>query len=247
MNKDFRIQWKLFCSIKGEFKMSMDMVHINLFSVIIRLLLAAVIGAVIGIEREHQNQTAGLRTHMLICIGAALTMLTNQFITENLFASADPTRIGAQVISGIGFLGVGTIIVTGKQKVRGLTTAAGLWASACAGLAAGIGFYEGAIAGTIIIFFVMVIVQRVDRYINSKQKFALIYVEVNNLECFDRVKQLLMSMEVSIVDLEIGRINTGFGSVVGIDVRINLEKQKNTVQIISAISKVEGVYFVKKV
>jgi putative Mg2+ transporter-C (MgtC) family protein len=226
--------------------LNIDIVHINLISVSIRLLLAAIIGGVIGIEREHQNQTAGLRTHMLICIGAALTMLTNQFITEKLFASADPTRIGAQVISGIGFLGVGTIIVTGKQKVRGLTTAAGLWASACAGLAAGIGFYEGAIAGTIIIFFVMVIVQRVDRYISSKQKFVSIYIELKDLECFDKVKAILASMDIAILDLEIARINNASGSVVAIDSKLSLEKHRYGIEIITEISKIEGVYFAKR-
>lgn len=231
----------------GVIIMIIDLVHINLLSVIIRLLLAAVIGAMIGIEREHQNQTAGLRTHMLICIGAALTMLTNQFIAEKLFSSADPTRIGAQVISGIGFLGVGTIVVTGNKKVRGLTTAAGLWASACAGLAAGIGFYEGAIAGTIIIFFVMVIVQRVDKYIISKQKHVSVYIELADLECFDKVKEVIEEMKLSIVDLEISRINTAVLSVVAIDFKLNLEKQKYDVKIISEISKVSGVYFAKRI
>ena len=126
---------------------------VNIFSVILRLFLAVLYGGIIGLERGASKHPPGFRTHILVCVGATLAMLTNQYICETgLYSPADPSRLGAQVITGVGFLGVGTILVTGGQKIKGLTTAAGLWASACIGLALGIGFYSGAIAAGILVF-----------------------------------------------------------------------------------------------
>ena len=125
--------------------------EINLLSVSLRLILALLFGGIIGLERGSNRHPAGFRTHILVCVGAALAMMTNQFILQQ-FDTGDPARLGAQVITGVGFLGVGTILVTGRHKIKGLTTAAGLWASACLGLAIGIGFYSGAIVAALIIF-----------------------------------------------------------------------------------------------
>ena len=121
------------------------------FHLIVRLLLAALFGALIGIEREHAKRPAGLRTHVLVCVSACLVMLTAEFISKFGYSPYDITRLGAQVISGIGFLGAGTIIRNGNT-VKGLTTAASLWAVACVGLATGIGFYMGATLATVVIF-----------------------------------------------------------------------------------------------
>ena len=128
------------------------MYDLNVYSICIRLLLAILLGGIIGLERGASRHAAGFRTHILVCVGAALAMLTNQFIMISFDGSIDPARLGAQVITGVGFLGVGTILVTGSKKIKGLTTAAGLWASACLGLAAGIGFYDGAVLAGIAIF-----------------------------------------------------------------------------------------------
>ena len=110
-----------------------------------RLALAILTGTVIGIDRGLKRRGAGIKTHALVCLGSALVMLTSEYMSMNFEQKADLARLGAQVISGVGFLGVGTILVTEKQRVRGLTTAAGLWACACVGLAIGIGFVEGAL------------------------------------------------------------------------------------------------------
>lgn len=131
--------------------------------ILIKLILAVLLGGVIGIEREHKHRPAGLRTHILVCVGACLTMMISSFMVgEGL--STDVSRLGAQVISGIGFLGAGTILREG-DRVRGLTTAATLWAIACVGLAIGIGYYAGAIAAA----FIMLIVLRVLGYIMLKR------------------------------------------------------------------------------
>ena len=136
---------------------SLEFLNIEWWRLLFRLMLAVACGGVLGLEREVNRHPAGLRTHIIVCLGATLVMITGQGLTISAVAagiSSDPARLGAQVISGIGFLGAGTIIVTGKRHIRGLTTAAGLWASACIGLAIGTGFYEAAVICTIAVFFV---------------------------------------------------------------------------------------------
>ena len=122
-------------------------------TVAIRTLLSIICGGIIGYDRNVHGAAAGIRTHILVCLGAMLCMTTGQFAAI-YYASVDPTRIGAQVVSGIGFLGAGSIIMTKDKRISGLTTAAGLWGSACIGLALGIGFYEGAIIGAVAVYFV---------------------------------------------------------------------------------------------
>ena len=122
----------------------------NIVALLLRTLLAILCAGIIGYDRNAHGASAGLRTHILVCLGAMIAMSTGQFAAMRY--SADITRIGAQVVSGIGFLGAGSIIVN-KRHITGLTTAAGLWASACIGLALGIGFYEGALLGTAAVFF----------------------------------------------------------------------------------------------
>ena len=115
-------------------------------AVAVRIAVAIIAGGLIGLERGMKNRPAGMRTYMVVCLGACLIMLTNQYVCQ-VFKTGDPVRMGAQVVSGIGFLGAGTIIVTRRNQIKGLTTAAGLWAAAGVGLAVGIGFYEAAVIG----------------------------------------------------------------------------------------------------
>ena len=121
----------------------------NLVTVTIRLVLAMVFGAVIGLERGKQGRAAGMRTHILVCLGACLATMIGfyvaVFVSKELGTTGDPLRVAAQVVSGIGFLGVGTILIKGRFQITGLTTAAGLWCAAAIGLSLGAGFYEGAI------------------------------------------------------------------------------------------------------
>ena len=131
-------------------------------SMLVRLLLAAVGGAIIGVSRGRRQHAAGMRTHILVCIGAASVMITSQFFVVQLGMPGDVMRMPAQVVSGIGFLGAGTILVTGKRHITGLTTAAGLWASACMGLAVGAGYYECAMVLCILIYVILVGLNRLD-------------------------------------------------------------------------------------
>jgi len=156
-----------------------DIIHgWSFMSMILRLLIAMLTGMLIGIDREKKKRGAGVKTHALVCIGAALTMMTSEYIFY-MFpeAKSDMSRLGAQVISGVGFLGVGTIIVTGKNQIKGLTTAAGLWASACIGLAIGIGFVEGAVLALCYIIFTLQILNRLDEHLRQDAKQTDYYAE----------------------------------------------------------------------
>lgn len=149
--------------------------------IILRLLLAGLLGGLIGYEREHTNRPAGFRTHILVCVGSALVMVTSEFIFSRYsgVSNIDPARLGAQVISGIGFLGAGTIIRDGFN-VRGLTTAASLWAVSCVGIAAGIGFYSGAVAATVLIFLTLITLKKAEKLFSKKNRYRTFIVETDN-------------------------------------------------------------------
>lgn len=147
-----------------DFICGTDIHGINLLSVSLRLFMGVLIGGIIGLNRAKTQHAAGFRTHILVCTGAVLVMLTNQYMVEVLCYSSDPARLGAQVITGVGFLGAGTIIMRGRdseKRIEGLTTAAGLWASACIGLTIGIGFYGAAIVGGIIIILTVTVFSKI--------------------------------------------------------------------------------------
>lgn len=151
----------------------------NMASIIVRICLAILIGGIVGMERGRKNRPAGFRTYILVCLGATLVMMTNQYVYVTYHVS-DPVRLGAQVISGIGFLGAGTIVLTGKNQIKGLTTAASLWTAACSGLAIGIGFYEGAILGGLAIVFTVSGLQRFDNWMRKRSRYIELYIEYNS-------------------------------------------------------------------
>lgn len=150
---------------------------------IIRILLAAFCGAFIGTERGRKHRPAGLRTHMLVCVAAALVMVTNEQMIY-AYGTGDPTRMGAQVISGIGFLGAGTILTDRQNRVRGLTTAAGLWASACVGLAIGGGYYIGGVLTCLLMLAIFTKFIGIEQHIIKKSRMMELNV------CFENSKSL---------------------------------------------------------
>ena len=178
----------------------------SLEALIIRMFWAMLVGTLIGIDREMKNRSAGIKTHVLVCIGAALVMMTSQYIQVAFpEVKADLNRIGAQVISGVGFLGVGTIIVTGKNQVRGLTTAAGLWACACCGLAVGIGFIEGTVIALIFIMFTLKVLNLLDVRIHKNAKILDIYLEFENNKAVHQFTEDMHGLEVKISGFELAK------------------------------------------
>lgn len=155
----------------------LEMRELTLSAIVLRILTAVVLGGIIGRERGMKNRPAGLRTYMLVCIGACTVMMINQY-TCQVYGTGDILRLGAQVISGIGFLGAGTIIVTSHNQIKGLTTAAGLWASACIGLSVGIGLYEAAFAAGLAVYMVLRVLHNWDFQLRSKTGVVDLYVEL---------------------------------------------------------------------
>lgn len=154
-----------------------DYLHeFNYVTTAIRILLAILAGGIIGIERGKHGSAAGLRTHILVCVGAVMTALTGVFVFNELEITGDVTRISAQVISGIGFLGAGMIIVKNGNIITGLTTAAGMWATAAIGIALGFGFYSGAIIATIACVFTAAFLSRLE---SKRKEITHIYAEIN--------------------------------------------------------------------
>ena len=156
----------------------MELREVTYLAVALRVFVSVVVGGLIGLERGLKNRPAGLRTYMVVCLGACLVMLTNQYVCQ-VYNTGDPVRLGAQVVSGIGFLGAGTIIVTRRNQIKGLTTAAGLWAAAGVGLAIGVGFYEAALAGGFAVFFVMTMLQKMDNRMHRNAKVLEVYIELD--------------------------------------------------------------------
>ena len=214
---------------------------INIISVTIRLILAVIIGGIIGLERGANNHAAGFRTHILVCVGAALVMVTNEYICQ-FNELADPARLGAQVITGVGFLGAGTIMVTGHNKVKGLTTAAGLWASACLGLAIGIGFYEGALVAAILIFVSLALLPKVETFFFNLSRSIDLYIEIDSVEHFKEFIKYTKTLDTKSCKTRVHHEGAGIPGAVGFTLSMTLEKGTDVKKIEASIKEFEGVY-----
>ncbi|WP_342985972.1 MgtC/SapB family protein [Clostridium saudiense] len=220
---------------------------LNLVSIILRLTMAVIFGGIIGYGRERERRPAGLRTHILVSIGATLAMITNIYMCKIYNGYTDPTRLGAQVISGIGFLGAGTIIVTGKNKVRGLTTAAGLWACACMGLAIGAGFYSGAIIGCLFISAVTVALANIDKKINRNSRNITLYILVNSTTAASRLLQDIQSKNVKISDIEISNNNVSSNDLIGVLLGLKISREVCHYDFIESITNKNEVIFLQEI
>lgn len=164
--------------------------------ILLRLAIASVLGGVIGLERERKNWSAGLRTHMMVCLGASLAMLVSAHGFHEVLhlknVSLDPSRVAAQVISGIGFLGAGTIILLKQGIIKGLTTAAGLWTVAAIGLATGAGMYFAASAATVISLIILWVIQYIERKVTQRSEPAELYITTDaEADIADLIKELI--------------------------------------------------------
>ncbi len=177
-------------------------------AILLRLVLALIAGLIIGIDREMKRRVAGIKTHILVCLGAALVMITSQYMMNTFGFIGDPARMGAQVISGVGFLGVGTIIVTGRNQVRGLTTAASIWVCACMGLAAGIGFLKGVLMMLALLVFTLKVLGRLDTIFHRRSKTFDIYIEFKNNKGLTQFVDKMKERDVKVNTIQIGKGET---------------------------------------
>ncbi len=183
----------------------------DFIAVLTRLLLAVVCGGFIGIEREVKRRPAGFRTHILICLGAAVTTLTSQYLYLVLGLYTDVARLGAQVVAGIGFIGAGTIIVTNRRRVKGLTTAAGLWTSAIIGLVCGAGYVEGALFATFMVLLAELVLIKIEYRFARKLTDTNLYIEYYKADTIEIIVHNLREHHVKMSGLEISRVTEETG------------------------------------
>ena len=224
----------------------------------LRIVLAVLVGGVIGLERERKGRAAGFRTYMLVALGAAVTVILSQYLDamfDTFMADAfeivkhrtDVVRLGTYVISGVGFLAAGTIIVTGKQEVTGLTTAAGLWASACMGLAVGAGFIECVLVSFLLIVLSIRVLPAIETLILNRSRNMLLYVETENILQLSAIVNYIKREEIRIYSLEISRDEPetleGISAVLNIRLPIHLYHA----ELVAALSTLNGVVSIDEI
>ncbi len=220
--------------------------EMDLLAVSVRLVLAMFCGGLIGIEREYKRRPAGFRTHILICLGAAMTTLTSQYLYLVLGLYTDIARLGAQVIAGIGFIGAGTIVVTKRQRVKGLTTAAGLWVAAIIGLMCGAGYAEAALSATFAVLFAEILLSRLEYRFARTATDANLYIEYTGAEAIEKVISLIKGMKAKLTGLEISRTANGgsHGYCAVVSVRTDIKQPVR--ELTEAIAKEEGVTLIEE-
>ena len=199
--------------------------ELNIVTASVRLVLALIIGGIVGLERGRVGRAAGMRTHILVSIGAALTAMIGFYIRDALgVTNSDPLRIAAQVISGIGFLGVGTIFIKGRFQITGLTTAAGLWATAAMGLALGAGYYEGALITFILIFVTVTILHRLEYRITKRYNRFGIYIEIGST---GEVRKAIDALNAAypVTDVQVTAPRSGKTDNVGIEANVHIRSK----------------------
>lgn len=224
----------------------------SFWDVVLRLFVAAICGGLIGIDRGRKRRAAGFRTYMLVCMGAALTIVLGAYLSIQIKdawglkdASTDVSRFGAQVINGIGFIGAGTIIVTGRQQVKGMTTAAGLWASACMGLAIGAGFWAAAVIGCSCIILTIVVFSKLESFILSHSRNVNIFVEFENADDLSTIIERIKEQDVRIFDIELTKAKGD--SYPNAIFSLQLPKRRSHAYVMTAIAEIETVRTMEEV
>ena len=217
--------------------------EINFITTLIKLILAIFIAGTIGLERGKQGRAAGMRTHILVCIGATLASTLGFYVNQVLDISSDPLRVAAQVISGIGFLGVGTILVKGRFQITGLTTSAGLWVVGAIGLALGAGFYSGAIATFAITMFTITLIGKIEGKLNKKYSRFGIYVEINSDKNVRKIVDFINS-NLTVSDIQVTSPRSGTTGNVGIEANVHNQNMATSPDVVAKLlEEQEAVVF----
>ena len=222
----------------------MEYREVTYLAVALRIALAVICGGALGLERGLKHRPAGMRTYMLVCVGACLIMLTNQYLFQ-VTKVGDPMRLGAQMVSGIGFLGAGTIVVTRYNRIKGLTTAAGLWSAAGVGLALGVGFYEAALVAGFAIFVVMTLLQRWDDNLHSKTRAVEIYVELTEGITVGSFIQKLRDFDLQVSNIQMEQSATENNSR-GMIATLKAKKRIKHEELMEKIRQINGVQYLEE-
>ena len=206
-------------------------------SLLLRFVLASLCGAAIGLERSMKNRPAGFRTHILVCLSGAIAAVTGHFLYLDLHMPADVTRLSGQVITGLGFIGAGTIIVTKKSTIKGLTTAAGLWTAGIIGLAIGSGFYEGALLATVLVLITETALATFGIRIKVSPQYALELL-YDDKEALDQVMRFCKDKHMTIRNLH---IHTLEGSGAAYSATITLSGSVKPQVLLSQLQPMPGI------
>ena len=223
----------------------MEIREVTYLAIAVRILIAIFAGGLLGLERGMKNRPAGMRTYMLVCVGSCLIMVTNQYVFQ-VFGTGDPVRLGAQVISGIGFLGAGTIVVTRRNQIKGLTTAAGLWAAAGIGLALGIGFYEAAVIGSVAIFTVITLLQRMDNNLHRKSKQMEAYIELSEQISLGDFLRTVRDSGIEIYNVQREQGGDSEGDNRAYVATLKAKKRSNHQDILEQVLEIPGVAYLEE-
>ncbi|MGP1569862.1 MAG: MgtC/SapB family protein [Eubacteriales bacterium] len=237
----------IFDILYGHFPLMYMLHDLNPLSVFFRLIISFIAGGIIGLERGINSHPAGFRTHILICVAATLSTLTGQYICMEIAPHADPARLGAQIITGMGFIGAGTIFATGKHRIKGLTTAAGLWASACLGLTIGIGFYSAAFFATILIFLSLALLPKVEDIIYSNAKLLNIYIELADLQSLKILSSDIQEQGIKILEKHISSTPAITSSGLAFHLTLKLPHSISSKEFMKQIELHNAVLFVEEI
>lgn len=232
--------------------------ELNLYSMMLRVVLAMLAGGIVGFEREKKGRAAGFRTYMLVAMGAAMTVILSQYlalmmegpwkaVTDFVGVKTDISRFAAQVINGVGFLGAGTIIVTGRQEVKGLTTAAGLWASACMGIAIGAGFYEGVFVVLLLIVFCMKLLPFLEQALVASSRYMSIYVEMDSFENIANIVNRIKSENIMLLDVDIEKNKREHMSDFSVLFILRLPRKMAHAELLALLSTLDGIAAIDEV
>lgn len=216
-------------------------------SIIIRLFVATIMGALIGIERASRKSTAGLRTFSLVCLGSALTMIVNEYINLDLGVGGDPARLSAQVISGMGFLGMGCIIVTSRNQVKGLTTAATLWTTAILGLAVGAGLMKIAAVSFAIIIIVVHLLSNASHNLENYTRVITLYIEVNKNSGIQGILDVIEKNGYGIISIEKKKTGSVMEESIALQMDVDLKEKKKHGEFVSIVMQMPEVNYVEEV
>ncbi|MGI6404826.1 MAG: MgtC/SapB family protein [Oscillospiraceae bacterium] len=212
------------------------LLHITEQAIVLRILLAIILGGMVGFERTYKGHSAGFRTHILVCLSATVIMMTGQYVFEYT-GVGDAARLGAQVVNGIGFLGAGTIMVTGAHQIKGLTTAATLWSAAGLGLAIGIGFYFAAVCACIAIMVVISLFDNLQDRLVSFSGYMRIHVVFKSVDQIGEFLQFCKNEDIVIDDFQ--QMNTEKG-VSGL-FKIQLKKKIRHSEVVEMLRACDGI------
>lgn len=221
----------------------LDLYKFNDTTALIRLLMALVASGILGMERTRKLRPAGMRTYMLVCIGACSTVLAGLSLFEAYGPGFDPARMSSQVISGIGFIGGGTIMVTPRQKVRGLTTAAGLWAVACLGINIGVGNYAVSLGVFLAMLITMLMADKLELVFYRHLKRIHVTIFITSMSILPSIREMLAPHDITLSNLEFGEAVEGQG--VALTCFLRLKKHGNHQEIIDQLEKMPGILHVE--